>query len=403
MVVRLFGRGGELGNALEELIMSIYKKKYTRPLPKGAVVITRNGNRHATWIGHNGKKCIAPLTMGRDGSDRIRMETATLTVKVRDASGVVQSVNSGCRTREAAQAIQNQMQHRSEMIKAGVISAAEDKVSAHATTPIEKHIDEYLVHLSRNASALHVRNVRHQIVSVVKACGFRRLPDLDANLMDRWLSLRKAEGVAPRTGNTYLAAMKAFANWAVKEGRLTVNPLARVERYDEKVDQRRQRRSLTEDEVKHILTVAQLRPVAEYGRGTEKLNPSLRQPKRSNWRRSELNFATIMDDAARGREVLSDQPAFLEKLERRGRERALIYKTLVLTGLRRGELASITVGQVELESDPACIHLHAADGKNREAATIPLRADLADDIRAHLAGHRPELRFGEKVQNLDPV
>jgi site-specific recombinase XerD len=381
--------------------MSIYKKKYTRPLPKGAVVITRDGKRHATWIGHNGKKCIAPLTIGRDGSDRIRMETDTLTVKVRDASGVVHFVNSGCRTREAAQAIQRQMLHRSEMVKAGVISEAEDRVSAHVTTPIETHIDDYLGHLSRNASALHVRNVRHQMHSVITACGFRRLPDLDATALVRWLSLRKAEGFSPRTANTYLAAMKALANWAVKDGRMIANPFARVDRYDEKVDQRRQRRALTEDEVKRLLTVARLRPVAEYGRETEKLQPNL--GKRSHWRRAELTFATIMDDAARGRKVLSDQPAFLEKLEWRGRERALIYKTLVLTGLRRGELASITVGQVEIDSDPACIHLHAADGKNREAATIPLRTDLAADIRAHLAGHRTELRFGEKVQNLDPV
>jgi len=57
----------------------------------------------------------------------------------------------------------------------------------------------------------------------------------------------------------------------------------------------------------------------------------------------------------------------------------------VLTGLRKGELASITVGQLDLDSDPAYLILEAADEKNREGSTIPLRADLAADLRQWLA------------------
>ena len=44
--------------------------------------------------------------------------------------------------------------------------------------------------------------------------------------------------------------------------------------------------------------------------------------------------------------VRSDVRAQLEWI---GRERALIYKALVLTGLRKGELASLTVGQLDLD------------------------------------------------------
>ncbi len=36
-----------------------------------------------------------------------------------------------------------------------------------------------------------------------------------------------------------------------------------------------------------------------------------------------------------------------QRLEFLGQERALIYKTLVLTGLRKGELASLTVGHLQ--------------------------------------------------------
>ena len=63
----------------------------------------------------------------------------------------------------------------------------------------------------------------------------------------------------------------------------------------------------------------------------------------------------------------------------------MIYKTLVLTGLRKGELASLTVGQLDLDAEPPFLVLDAADEKNREGSTLPLRADLAADLRAWLA------------------
>ena len=69
------------------------------------------------------------------------------------------------------------------------------------------------------------------------------------------------------------------------------------------------------------------------------------------------------------------------RLEWLGRERELIYKTLVLTGLRKGELASLAVGQLVLDPDPAFLLLDAADEKNRQGNSIPLRADLVADLR----------------------
>ncbi|MCC6951380.1 MAG: site-specific integrase [Phycisphaerales bacterium] len=74
-----------------------------------------------------------------------------------------------------------------------------------------------------------------------------------------------------------------------------------------------------------------------------------------------------------------------ENLLRIGRERALIYKTLVLTGLRKGELASITVDRVDLGGRVPHLLLNARDEKNRRGSEIPLRADLAADIHSWLA------------------
>ncbi len=58
----------------------------------------------------------------------------------------------------------------------------------------------------------------------------------------------------------------------------------------------------------------------------------------------------------------------------------MIYKTLVLTGLRRNELASLTVASLVLDAPVPHLVLDARDEKNRQGAEIPLRADLAADL-----------------------
>ncbi len=87
----------------------------------------------------------------------------------------------------------------------------------------------------------------------------------------------------------------------------------------------------------------------------------------------------------RARKRLTKNLGLIADLERLGRERALIYKTLVLTGLRKGELASLTVGQLDLDGPMPFVVLDAADEKNRQGSTIPLRHDLANDLRDWLS------------------
>jgi integrase len=136
--------------------------------------------------------------------------------------------------------------------------------------------------------------------------------------------------------------------------RLGSNPLSAVERADASVDCRRKRRTLTEGELVRLLDVACQRPLIEA--------MTIRRGKR----KGQL-AANVRDDVRRQLELL-------------GRERALIYKTLVLTGLRRGELASLTVGQLDLHGPLPSIVLNPAVEKNREGNTLPLRRDLAGDL-----------------------
>jgi integrase len=108
----------------------------------------------------------------------------------------------------------------------------------------------------------------------------------------------------------------------------------------------------------------------------------------------------------RGQRGARLRPETRAKLERLGHERALTYRVLLLTGMRLGELASIRVTDVVLDADRPHIMLDAKHEKARRGAAIPLRSDLADDLRAWIGDRRegPLLRISPnavKVLNRD--
>lgn len=344
------------------------------------------------------------MTTGRDGSDRVVLTTTTHVAKYRDGSGVVRKVGTGCRTKDAAESVLGGLRGRAELVKANVITPAQDAAAGHAAIPIGGHAEAYLLALGRRASPAHVKNVERQLGRLRIECGFGRLADLRRDVLEAWLANRQQEGMSARTANTYLSAAAAFAEWCRENGRMVTNPFDDIGKADERADRRRTRRALTEDELVRLLTVARLRPLADFGREVEKAEPAAGSPrKRTNWRRAPLTFATVAEAAERGRRSLVKRPDFIAGLERRGRERALIYKTLALTGLRRNELASLTVGQLDLDATHPYVVLEAADEKNRQGSEVPLRADLADDLREWLATRLADRQADARLRIGEPV
>jgi len=65
--------------------------------------------------------------------------------------------------------------------------------------------------------------------------------------------------------------------------------------------------------------------------------------------------------------------------------RALIYKFMILTGLRCGEVASLTVSSLRLDEANPYVLIEGRHAKSGKAALLPLRPDLADDLRKHIA------------------
>lgn len=334
---------------------AVFRKQYTKPLPTGAETFTRKGERLVRWKDAKGKPRTAPLTTGNDGSDRISVKAATYTAKYRDGSGIVREKATGCREKDAALRVLADLERRAELVKAEVITAAEDAMSDHQGTPLGEHVADFIAHqIAKEVSPVRVANTRSQLHRVMEDCAFRRYADLSAGALERWLLARAAEGMSAGPRNQYRSAWVSFANWSVRTERLSRNPFVSVPKADEKVDRRRHRRALTEDELARLLDVARRRPL--------------------------LDRMTVRRGSRKGEPIAKLRPGTRAKLERLGRERALIYKTLVLTGLRKGELASLTVAQLDLDANSPYMVLDAADEKSRAGAEIPLRSDVAEDL-----------------------
>ncbi len=380
---------------------TVYKESYTKPLPPDAELFSRKERRFARWRDRRNRKRTARVTTNAAGADRVLIEAGTFTAKFRDGCGIIRKAATGCRTLDAARAVLTELETRADKVRSGVRTAAEDAVIDHQMTPLGGHIAAYLDHLRTKrgkgakpkVSPKHVANVEHSLSRIIAECRFKRLRDLSRSAVQRWVK-RQLEAESPlsaRTINARLVGLTAFGNWCVETSRLTVNPLARPPKLDEKADRRRQRRALTTDELRRLMHAAQLRPLAEYGRETVKLPPEQREGRRT-WTKAPLTFATIDAAAHRARDVLADRPSLIAELERTGRERALIYKMLVSTGLRRGELASLTVGKLDLDGPIAYAALEAADEKAGRGADLPLRDDLANDLRRWLADRLEAVR-----------
>lgn len=233
-----------------------------------------------------------------------------------------------------------------ELRKAGAADPHEDSKKQ----PLVAHLADYELHLrAGGVSAQYRYDTLRRLQTLIRRCGFRSLADISATAVEQFLQDLTDSGRGPSTRNSYVEAARAFLGWCVKRGRLVGDPLATVERLNESVDVRRQRRAMTEDEMRRLLRLAAERPQQE--------RPTIAGKK--------------LDDAG---------------YARLGRERALIYKAAILTGLRRGELEALRVADLALDREPYTVTVQAARAKNRTTQTVALRPDLAADLRDWLSG-----------------
>ena len=376
---------------------TIYKKAVTRPLPTNAT--TKERRRRATakelrrdpttaticetvaaWSDRTGKKRTAVVVIGADGSPRIRDESATYTAKYRDADGVVQEVATGCRDADAARTKLAELMRTAERIHSGALSRSDAEVGKWRNVPITVHVADYIDDLrARGLNADRVKTSERYLTKDCDGCGFKWLRDVNADALRKWLRSDSAMGAA--TYNWHSALWSAFGSWLsgcrldgrrksqTGDRRLTSNPFAGFGKKNERDNRRRVARALTLDEMRRLLDQARRRPLDD--------------------------ALTIRRGANKGQRTANLSPERRAELERLGFERSLIYKVLILTGLRKNELRTLSVGDLSFGDVPFLV-LRSVNEKNGKGSTVPLRLDLATELREWTRGRS----VGDLVFNL---
>ena len=294
------------------------------------------------------------------GMLRKRPRRNTWSAVYRDSDGIKREVSTGCKSKKAAEQVLADLQRGAERVVSGIVSRQEARTAAWSGVPLSEHIEAHTAHME----GLHraVSTVEHRrwfLRGVVNGLGWKRLADLSRPQLERWLNEQVRSGMGARNRNAHASAMISFANWLVRTGRLTVNPFCALPMLNEKTDRRRERRVMTLKEFGRLLEAAERRPLAETSKN----------------RGSDAKL----------------KPETIDRLLWLGCTRATVYKVLMFSGLRIGELHSITLGQVRLDAETPHIELRATDEKARRGALVPLPAHLVADLAEYIAKRKKRL------------
>ena len=213
---------------------------------------------------------------------------------------------------------------------------------AAAGKGMANHIADWRVSMeAKGSTPRHIRNFVSNMKRLAAACKWSNLTDISTDDTKDWLAGQRKAGTSASTINAILRAGKAFCNWAVGAKRLTEHPLKHVSLLNEDADRRVERHPYSIEELGRLLAAA---------------------------------------EAGGKHHGLS------------GHERALVYRLAVETGFRYSEIRSLSRASFDFSGDRATVALYAADAKNKKSALQPLREDLTNDLRDHLALHLPNAK-----------
>ncbi len=219
-----------------------------------------------------------------------------------------------------------------------------DGVRHAAAKLLTEHVTDWSNALTaKETSAKQVLLLASRVNRVFTGCGFKFYSDIDAvevqSLLAEWRAdTGETRGMSAQTSNFHLNAIKQFCRWAVKHGRASTNPVDHLEGLNVRLDRRHDRRALTLDEVKQLLTAT---------------------------------------SGAKARGGMT------------GPARRLMYLLALETGLRANELRSLTCASFDLNDGAPTVRVGAAYSKRRREDTLPLRPALVAELRVHLSNKRP--------------
>ena len=205
---------------------------------------------------------------------------------------------------------------------------------------IDRLMDDYLAERSRHVEDQHTKSLAMRVKKMMELAEVVFVDDITPDAIEGALGILEDAGLAARTVNTYLQAIKGLLTWSVKRRVIPYNPLDAVQVRSERHKAKR-RRPLTEEECNRLLKAALAEPVTRF----LKIPGAARRP------HSEYLAAV-----------------------RRGRRNNLIYRIMLETGLRVDELRHLTWSDVDLNDRR--LHCRESWTKNAKAAVLPLREGM---------------------------
>ncbi len=183
-------------------------------------------------------------------------------------------------------------------------------------------------------SPIHARARRTRLTAWQVRLGLESLGDLDGVMAQVEAAAREyaAQGQAPKTVANKVEALRAFCIWCEKRGYLATNPLKALAPFD--MTPRAVRRAMTEDEIQRLLEAS---------------------------------------------------PA----------DRRLLYEVALVSGLRAGELRSLSVSH--LDTARGGLNLDAAWTKNRRSGFQPLPLELVGRLQAFAASGESKRLYNKNL------
>ena len=304
----------------------VIKITTTKVLPPNAVTVQKGDERFFV-IRRAGKPVMCPLT---PCGTKYRIESRKWYAQYNGIDGKVKR-RPAFTDKSASLKLAEELEKRATMRRMGCATTGETLFELSMAELIERFA-KYLQ--SKNNTPDYCKMTEGRIRKLCEGAGIRVWGQLTPSAVLAWLSAeRESKSMGIKTSNYYLIAIKELCNWAVNESIASENPLRSAKPMNAEGDVRRRRRAITTDE-----------------------------------------FVLLVDAAMNGKPIQGMN----------GPERALLYVVAAWTGFRRGELASLTVSQLQLDGVDPTITVSAAYSKRRRRDVIPLHPSVVELIREWL-------------------
>lgn len=286
---------------------------------------------HVEFLDHRGRRQRVPAFTDRGASRTLESKLKTL-VALRAANATPDAV-----MREWLERLAPDLRNR--LAKMDLLTARQ----VAARRPLTELLDDWEKHLTaKGTSASQIRSVVGRALRVLDGVTAAHWLDIDAAKVEQFLKSareRETKPLSARTSNFHLQAARQFCKWAVRTGIASEDPLRMLTFLNAEEDRRRERRALNAVELKTLLVTTEGGP---------------------------------------------------DRAGMSGKERALLYRVAAETGLRKNEIKTLMVADLDVaDAEHASLRVRAANAKNGREARLPLRPATARALIAHIENRTP--------------